>query len=67
MLVFFIQEKYDRTLDLMMGLGLRPGDMNYKGNTSLVDVFAKRHELRTVGELYDFLCEHGLATSADHL
>ena len=51
----------------MMGLGLRPGDMNYKGNTSLVDVFAKRHELRTVGELYDFLCEHGLATSADHL
>ena len=33
----------------------------------LVNVLAKRHDLKTVGELYDFLCEHGLPHAADVL
>ena len=46
---------------------LRPSDMEYSESTTFVDVFAMRHDLRTVGELYDFLCEHGLPYAADFL
>ena len=48
-------------------LDLRPSDMKYLESTTFVDVFAMRHELRTVGELYDFLCEHELPHAADYL
>ena len=32
-----------------------------------MDVLAMRHDLRTVGELYDFLRERGLPHAADSL
>ena len=48
-------------------LDLRPNDMKYPESTTFVDVFAMRHDLRTVGELYDFLCEHRLSHAADSL
>ena len=41
--------------------------MNYLGSTSFIDDIARRHDLRTVGELYDFLCEKGLPSAADIL
>ena len=41
--------------------------MEYSESTTFVDVFAMQHDLRTVGELYDFLCEHGLSYAADFL
>ena len=46
---------------------LKPSDMKYPENATLVNVFAMRHNLRTVGELYDFLCEHGLTHAAEYL
>ena len=39
--------------------------MNYLGNPSYIDDMARRHDLRTVGELYDFLCEKRLPPAAD--
>ena len=36
-------------------------------NEKLVNVLAMQHGLRTVGELYDFLCEKGLPQAADIL
>ena len=48
-------------------LDLRPSDMEYSESTTFVDVFAMRHDLRTVGELYDFLSEDGLPRAADLL
>ena len=41
--------------------------MNYSGSTSYIDVLARRHDLRTVGELYDFLSEKWLPFAADIL
>ena len=41
--------------------------MKYPESTTIVDIVAMRHDLKTVGELYDFLCERGLPTSADIL
>ena len=32
-----------------------------------MDDLTNPYDLRTVGELYDFLCEHGLSYSADYL
>ena len=48
-------------------LGLRSSDMNYSGSTSFIDDMARRHDLRTVGELYDFLFEKMLPSTADIL
>ena len=33
----------------------------------LLDLVAMRNELRTVGELYDLICERGLPHIADYL
>lgn len=40
----------------------KPG---YKSDS--LDALAKKNSLKTLGELYDFLCEHGLALTADLL
>ena len=32
-----------------------------------MDALTNRHDLRTVGELYDFLCARGLSHYADNL
>ena len=66
MFVFFIG-KYSETWDLKRRLDLRPSDTNYLESANLVDVVAKRHDLRTVGELYDFPFEKGLPDFADSL
>ena len=57
--VFFILGQYSEMRHQMSGLDY--------SNEKLVNVLAKRHDLRTVGELYDFLCEHGLPHAADVL
>ena len=31
----------------------------------VINALANQHDLRTVGELYDFLCERGLSYGAD--
>ena len=36
-------------------------------DTFAMDVLTKRHDLSTVGELYDFLCERGLSNDADFI
>ena len=65
MLVFLILGKYSR--GQISGLSLRASDVNYSGTISFVDVVAMQHNLRTVGELYDFVCEQGLLHIADYL
>ena len=65
MFVFFILVRYP--LGELRDLDLRPSDMKYSVSTTIVDAFAMRLNLRTVGELYDFLCEHGLPHAADFL
>ena len=46
-------------------LGLRPEMMRRREGTFVMDALANRHDLRTVGELYDFLCERGMSNFAD--
>ena len=48
-------------------LGFKPGKMRYEEDTALIPTLAKQHDLRTVGELYDFLCERWLFHYADCL
>ena len=48
-----------------LGLGLEM--MIPREGTFVMDVLANRHDLRTVGELYDFLCEHELSYCIDDL
>ena len=50
-----IAEKLDLRLEMM---GSREGAF-------VIDALTNRHDLRTVGELYDFLCERGLSGYAD--
>ena len=65
MFVFFTLARYYR--GELRNRDLRPSDMKYLESSTFVDVFAMRHDLRTVGELYDFLCENGLPHAADFL
>ena len=48
-------KKLDMTLEMM-----RSGEGAF-----VIDALTNRHDLRTVGELYDFLCERGLPNYAD--
>ena len=50
----------------MRVLDLRSSDMQYPMR-DVADIIARRHGLRTVGDLYDFLCEKGLPFFADIL
>ena len=65
MFVFFILVRY--YWGELRDLDLGPSDMKYSESTTPVDAFAMRHDLRTVGELYDFLSEDGLPRAADLL
>ena len=58
---------YSEAWDPTRRLDLRQSDMGYLESTSLMDVLTMRHDLRTVGELYDFLRERGLPHAADSL
>ena len=58
---------YSKVLGGAKKLGLRPEMMRRREGTSVMDALTNRHDLRTVGELYDFLCEHGLLYFADLL
>ncbi|CAH3157800.1 unnamed protein product [Pocillopora meandrina] len=48
-------------------LDLRLEMMRSREGTFLMDALTNRHDLRTVGELYDFLCERGLPEFADFI
>ena len=54
--------------NLARKLDLRSSDVNklLKG-TNILDIIVMRHDLRTVGELYDFLRDHGQPRAADKL
>ena len=54
--------------NLARKLDLRSSDVNelLKG-TNILDIIIMRHDLRTVGELYDFLRDHGQPRAADKL
>lgn len=53
--------------DRMKELDLRRSDMKYLERTSLMDFLVMQHDIRTVGKLYDCLCEYGLPRLADKL
>ena len=65
MFVFFILARY--RAGKLGKLDFRLSGMERLESTTFVDVFAMQRDLRTVGELYDFLCEHGLPYAADFL
>ena len=52
-----IAEKVDLRLEMMRS----------REDTFVMDALTNRHDIRTVGELYDFLCERGLSYAADFL
>ncbi|XP_066024076.1 uncharacterized protein [Pocillopora verrucosa] len=59
--------KYLRIQVIAEKLDLRLEMMRSREGTSVMDALTNRHDLRTVGELYDFLCERGLSYAADRL
>ena len=61
--VFFL---YSEARDPTMRLDLRL-DMKYLESTSILDVIAMQHDLRTVGELYDFIRQGDPLNAADRL
>ncbi|PFX21943.1 Hemicentin-2 [Stylophora pistillata] len=64
----FLQTQGGMPWDLARKLHLRPSDVNnLRKGTNILDVIVMRHDLRTVGELYDFLCDHGQPRAADKL
>ena len=67
MFVFFNLVAYYKMWDRMKELDLRRSDMKYLERTSLMDFPVMQHDIRTVGELYDCLCEYGLPRHADKL
>ena len=52
-----VAEELDLTLEMMRS----------REGAFVMDALTNRHDLRTVGELYDFLCERGLSHLADLL
>ena len=48
-------------------MGFGSGEMRYVKDTASIHTLAMQHDLRTVGELYDFLCERRLPHVADCL
>ena len=56
---------YSKARDMQWKLGLLI--MRHREITSIVDALTNRHDLRTVGELYDFLCERELPYVANFL
>ncbi|CAH3157776.1 unnamed protein product [Pocillopora meandrina] len=62
-----LEMAYYKMWDRMKELDLRRSDMKYLERTSLMDFLVMQHDIRTVGELYDCLCEYGLPRLADKL
>ena len=58
---------YSKVPGVAEKLDLRLEMMRSREGTFVMDALTNRHDLRTVGELYDFLCEHGLSDYADLL
>ena len=56
---------YSKARGMKQQLGLKM--MRHRERTSVMDALTNRHDLRTVGELYDFLCARGLSHYADNL
>ena len=58
---------YSKVEGVAEKLDLRLEMMRSQESTFVRDVLTNRHDLRTVGELYDFLCERGLSEFADFI
>ena len=58
---------YSKVWGVAEKLDLRLEMMRSREGTFLMDALTNRHDLRTVGELYDFLCARGLPHVADCL
>ena len=58
---------YSKVQSIADTLDLRLEMMRRREDTFVMDALTNRHDLRTVGELYDFLCERGLSDFADLL
>ena len=60
---FLYSKARSRQWKLDLGLEM----MRHRESTSVMDALTNRHDLRTVGELYDFLCERRLPYVTDCL
>ena len=58
---------YSKVEGVAEKLDLRLEMMRSRESTFVRDVLTNRHDLRTAGELYDFLCERGLSEFADFI
>ena len=58
---------YSKVQGIADTLDLRLEMMRSREGTFVMDALTNRHDLRTVGELYDFLCERKLPYVADYL
>ena len=58
---------YSKVQSIADTLDLRLEMMRRREGTFVMDALTNRHDLRTVGELYDFLCERGLSNYADFI
>ena len=58
---------YSKVKGIAKKLDLRLEMMRSREGTFVLDALTNRHDLRTVGELYDFLCERGLSNGADFI
>ena len=58
---------YSKVWGVAKKLDLRREMMRRLKGTFVMDALTNRHDLRTVGELYDFLCERGLSYYTDNL
>ena len=56
---------YSKVTGIAEKLDLRLEMMRSREGAFVMDALTNRHDLRTVGELYDFLCEHRLPNLAD--
>ena len=58
---------YSKVQSIAEKLDLRLEMMRSREGAFVMDALTNRHDLRTVGELYDFLCERGLSEFADFI
>ena len=56
---------YSKVQSIAEKLDLRLEMMRSREGAFVMDALTNRHDLRTVGELYDFLCERRLPNLAD--
>ena len=56
---------YSKVPSIAEKLDLRLEMMRSREGAFVMDALTNRHDLRTVGELYDFLCERRLPNLAD--